>query len=148
MQLSELLVDTKAAWVEYPGYEGFEVEVANLSKPELISLRKRCIIPKFDKKTHRPVEELDEDKFVKEFTKATIKGWKGFKLKYLEEFILVDLTGKDPNAELPYSRESAQLLVKNSTEFDTWINDTVFDLDNFRTIPKGTDVETSGDLEQ
>lgn len=148
MQLSDLLVDTKAAWVDYPGYDGLEVEVANLSKPELISLRKRCIITKFDKKTHRPVEELDEDKFVKEFTKATIKNWKGFKLKYLEDFILVDLTGKDPELELPYSRENAQLLVKNSTEFDTWINDTVFDLDNFRTVTTGKDVAPSGDLEQ
>ena len=66
MQLSELLVDTKSAWVDYPGFEGFSVEVVNLSKPELISLRKRCIATKFDKKTHRPIEELDEEKWLKE----------------------------------------------------------------------------------
>ena len=28
------------------------------------------------------VEELDDEKFVVEFAKATIKGWKGLKLKY------------------------------------------------------------------
>jgi len=50
----------------------------------------------------------------------------------------------DPNKELPYSQENAKLLISNSSEFDTWVNDTVFDLDNFRTRTARTDVETSG----
>ena len=148
MQLSELLVDTKSAWVDYPGFEGFSVEVVNLSKPELISLRKRCIATKFDKKTHRPIEELDEEKWLKEYSKATIKNWKGLKLKYLEDFIIVNLEGKDPNVELPYSRENAYTLVKMSNTFENWVSEVVFDLDNFRTVREGEDVETSGNLEQ
>ena len=132
MNLSELMVDTKSAWVEYPAYSGFEVELVNLSRPELTSLRKRCVTTKFDKKTRQPVEELNEDKFIAEFTKATIKNWKGFKLKYLEDFMLVDLSKVDPESELPSSQDNAELLIKNSTEFDTWVNETVFDLSNFR----------------
>lgn len=144
MNLSELMVDTKSAWVEYPGYEGLEIELVNLSRPELIALRKRCVITKFDKNTRKQVEELNEEKFVSEFTKATIKNWKGFKYKYLEDFILVDLSKVDPNAELPYTQENARLLATNSTEFDTWINDTIFDLDNFRTRTAGANVEATG----
>lgn len=144
MNLSELMVDTKSAWVEYPGYEGLEIELVNLSRPELIALRKRCVITKFDKNTRKQVEELNEEKFVSEFTKATIKNWKGFKYKYLEDFILVDLSKVDPNAELPYTQENARLLAANSTEFDTWINDTIFDLDNFRTRTAGANVEATG----
>lgn len=132
MNLSELMVDTKSAWVEYPAYSGFEVELVNLSRPELTALRKRCVTTKFDKKTRQPLEELNEDKFISEFTKATIKDWKGFKLKYLEDFVLVDLSKVDKESELPYSQENAELLIKNSTEFDTWVNETVFDLANFR----------------
>ncbi len=78
MNLSELMVDTKSAWVEYPAYEGFEIELVNLSRPELTALRKRCVATKFDKNTRKPVEELNEEKFISEFTKATIKNWKGF----------------------------------------------------------------------
>lgn len=132
MKLTDLMVDSKTAWVDFPGCAGFSVEVANLSKKELVALRKRCVSTKFDRKTRQPEEVLDEDKFVKEFTEATIKSWKGFKLKYLEELILVDLSKHDPDDELPFDQEQAQVLIQNSTEFDTWINEVVFDLDNFR----------------
>lgn len=101
MNLSDLMVDTKSAWVEYPGYEGFEVEVVNLSRPELTALRKRCLITKYDKNTRKPVEELNEEKFISEFTKATIKNWKGFKYKFLQDFVLVDISKVDPEKELP-----------------------------------------------
>jgi len=144
MNLSELMVDTKSAWVEHPSYSGFEVELVNLSRPELTALRKRCVTTKFDKKTRQPMEELNDDKFVAEFTKATIKNWKGFKLKYLEDFMLVDLSEVDGEKELDFSIENAELLIKNSTEFDTWVNDTVFDLDNFRTGTKRASVEKTG----
>ena len=43
MKLESLMVDTKTAWVDFPGCEGFEVEIANLSRKELINLRKRCV---------------------------------------------------------------------------------------------------------
>lgn len=144
MNLSELMVDTKSAWVEYPGCDGFEVEVVNLSRPELTALRKRCVITKYDKATRKPVEELNEDKFIESFTKATIKNWKGFKLKYLENFMLVDISKADPDAELPFSQDNAKLLVTNSSEFDTWVNDTVFDLDNFRSAAERGNVEATG----
>ena len=132
MKLQDLMVDSKSAWVSYPGCSGFEIEVANLSRKELIALRKRCVITKFDRKTRQPEEILDEEKFITEFTKATIKDWKGLKLKYLEDLLLVDLKDNDPEIELEYSQDQAEVLVQNSTEFDTWINEVVFDLDNFR----------------
>ena len=132
MKLEDLMVDTKTAWIEFPGCEGFEVEIANLARKELLNLRKRCIKTKFDRKTHQAVEELDEDKFVHEFTKATVKNWKGLRLKHLEELILVDLGDNDPETELEFDLENAESLVQNSTDFDNWINEVVFDLANFR----------------
>lgn len=144
MNLSDLLVDTKSAWVEYPGYDGFEVELVNLSRPELTSLRKRCMVTKFDKSTRKAVEELNEDKFISEFSKAVISNWRGFKYKYLEDLVLVDISKVDPEALLEYSQDNAKLLINNSSEFDTWVNDTVFNLDNFRTGPARTTVEKAG----
>lgn len=144
MNLSELMVDTKTVWVEYPAYSGFEVELVALSRPELTALRKRCVVTKFDKKTRQPVEELNEEKFIAEFTKATIKNWKGFKLKYLEDFMLVDLSNVDAEQELPYTEDNAKLLITNSTEFDTWVNERVFDLDTFRSGTKRAPVAKTG----
>ena len=133
MELKNLLVDSKTTWVEFPGLDGFEVELANLSRKELLNLRKRCTQNKFNRKTRQFEESLDDDKFVVEFTNATVKGWKGLKLRFLEDLVLVDLKGQDGDTLLEYTEENAQILVENSNEFDNWLNEVVFDLENFRT---------------
>ena len=143
MELNSLLVDTKTVWVEFPGLDEFEVELANLSRKELVALRKKCTQNKFNRKTRAFEESLDDDKFVKEFSMATVKGWKGLKLEYLEDLLLVDLAGQDPQKELDFSEENALQLVENSTEFDNWLNEVVFDLDNFRTKSEGKNKETT-----
>lgn len=145
MELSKLMVDTKAAWVDFPGLPGFEVEVVNLSRKELNSLRKRCISSKFDRKTRQLMEELDEEKFVVEFSKAVIKSWRGLTLAHLETLLLIDTEGKDLEETLPYTKENAETLISSSTEFDTWLNEVVFDLDNFRGGTEGAVSEAPGE---
>ena len=138
MELKSLLVDSKTTWVEFPGLDGFEVELANLSRKELVALRKKCTQQKFNRKTRAFEETLDDDKFVKEFTNSTVKGWKGLQLGFLEDLVLVDLKSQDPSTLLEYTEENALLLVENSSEFDNWLNEVVFDLENFRTDFKAT----------
>ena len=142
MELKKLMVDTKSAWIDYPGLDGFSVEVVNLSRKELTALRKRCTTTKFDRKTRQPVENLDEDKFVTEFSQASIKGWKGLTLEHLETLLLINSEGEDPKAEVNYSLENAEILVTNSAEFDTWLNEVVFDLENFRGKPERRSAKT------
>ena len=132
MELKKLMVDSKAAWIDFPGLDGFSVEVTNLSRKELTNLRKRCTSQKFDRKTRQLSEVLDEDKFVEEFARGVIKSWKGLTLEHLETLILIDTGDQDPSTEVNYSEDNAEQLVSNSTEFDTWLNEVVFDLDNFR----------------
>ena len=148
MELKSLLVDMKTAWVDFPGIEGFEVELANLSRKELVALRKRCTTNKFDRKLRIFNEELDENKFLVEFSEAVVKNWKGLKLKYLEEMILVDISQQDPEVEMPFSQDNARLLVENSQEFDNWLNEVVFDLDNFRTAGKRGAPKSTGKVLQ
>ena len=89
-------------------------------------------------------EDVDEDKFVSLFAKATVKGWKGLTLSVLQELILIDMKENDPTTELEYSQENAQLLMQNSTEFDQWLNEVVFDLANFRGGAEGRTVRQAG----
>ena len=132
MELKSLLVDSKTAWVDFPGLDGFKLELANLSRKELMNLRKRSTSNKFDRKLRIFNEELDEQKFIKEFSQAVVKNWKGLKLKYLEDLILVDLKGQNHEDVMPYSQDNAEVLIENSQEFDNWLNEVVFDLQNFR----------------
>ena len=146
MDLKSLLVDSKTTWVEFPGLDGFEVELANLSRKELVNLRKKCTQSKFNRKTRAFEESLDDEKFVKEFSEATIKNWKGLKLLYLEDLILVDLKGQNLEDEMEYTLENALVLVENSSEFDNWLNEVVFDLENFRSKQPGTNKKETGSI--
>jgi|TARA_B100001094_G_C18190074_1_gene806544 hypothetical protein len=146
MDLKKLVVDSKAMWIDFSGLEGFSVEVANLSRKELTGLRKKCTTTKFNRKSRAAEEVLDEDKFVIEFARATIKGWKGLSLAHLETLILVDTDGQDLSEEVEYSEENAEILVSQSAEFDTWLNEVVFDLDNFRSKPKREMPKKAGDV--
>tara|TARA_R100001460_G_scaffold108422_1_gene159577 strand:+ start:3828 stop:4250 length:423 start_codon:yes stop_codon:yes gene_type:complete len=134
VSLASLMTPSKTVEIDFPGYTGFSVDLCYLAREELIKLRKRCISTKWNKKTHQPEEDLDEDKFLAEYSKAIIKGWKGLKYRYLEELLLVDISSLDPEDELPYTLENAELLMKNANNFDTWVTETLGDLENFTQV--------------
>jgi hypothetical protein len=131
LSLKTLLVPSKALDAEYPGMPDFTVSLAFLSRETLQNIRKKATKTTF--KNRQPVEELNDDLFLELYVKASIKGWSGLKLKYLEQLVPVDLTGQDPKAELEYNEENALYLMKNSTNFDSFISEQVTDLGNFTT---------------
>jgi hypothetical protein len=131
VSLASLMTPSKTVGIDFPGYQGFVVDLCYLAREELVKLRKKCISTKFNRSTHQPEENLDEDKFIVEYTKSVVKGWKGLKFSYLEEFLLVDVSDFKPDDMLPYTQDNAESLMKNSTGFDTWVSDTIGDLENF-----------------
>ena len=131
VSLKSLMTPSKTVSIDYPGYEGFVVDLTYLSREELLKLRNKCIKQKFNKKTRAFEDSLDEDIFLTEYCASILKGWTGLKYKYLEEFLLVDVSGQDSEEELQYTAENAELLMKNSGDFDQWVTDTVGDLENF-----------------
>ena len=131
VSLKSLLTPSKTVSMEMPGFEGFEVKLTYLAREELLKLRNRSVKQVLNKKTRAYEEQLDNDKFLVEYCKAIIKGWKGLKYKYLEELLLVDTSSVDLEDELPYTLENAVLLMKNAGDFDNWVSETVGDLENF-----------------
>jgi hypothetical protein len=135
VSLSSLLTPSKTVTIDYPGMNGFTVDLCYLAREELIKLRNRCLSQKFNRKTRAFDDQLDEDKFLVEYVKAVIKGWKGLKYSYLEELLLVDISSLDPEDELEFSHENAETLMKNAGDFDSWVTEVTGDLENF-TKPK------------
>ncbi len=131
VSLKSLLTPSKTVSIDFPGLDNFVIDLTYLSREELLKLRQRCLKNKFNKKTRAFEEQLDEDTFLTEYCKAIIKGWKGLKYSYLEELLLVDTSGVDPKAELGYTQENAETLMRNAADFDQWVTDTVSDLENF-----------------
>lgn len=131
ISLKSLMKPSMTVSIDFPGMNGFSVDLCYLAREELLALRKKCVSKKFNRSTHQAEEIIDDDKFLTEYVKAVIKGWTGLKLSYLEELLLVDTEGMDPDQELPYSLEEAEILMKNSTSFDTWVSESLGDLENF-----------------
>ena len=129
LSLKTLLVPSKTVEVEYPGFEGFKVNVNFLSRETLINIRKKSSKTTF--KNRQPTEELDDKLFLKLYVDAAIKGWSGLKLSYLEQLAPVDLTGQKLDDELPYDQDNALFLMQSSANFDAFISETVTELSNF-----------------
>jgi len=131
ISLSSLMTPSKTVSLDFPGYNDMMVDICYLAREELVKLRKKCVTTKFNKQSHQPEETLDEDLFLKAYCKAVIKDWSGFKYRYLEELLLVDISNLEPDDCLPFTTDNAELLMKNSVDFDTWVTNTVGDLENF-----------------
>ena len=131
VSLKSLLTPSKTVSIEMPGFDGFEVKLTYLAREELLKLRNRSVKQVLNKKTRAYEEQLDNDKFLVEYCKAIIKGWKGLKYKYLEELLLVDTSEVDLEDELAWTSENAEILMKNSGDFDNWVSETVGELENF-----------------
>lgn len=130
VSLKSLLVPTKTVEVEYPGMEGFKLNLCFLSREELVKIRKKAT--KLEYKNRQPVETLNDDLFLQLYVDGCIKSWSGLKFSYLEQLAPVDVSAQKPEDCLSYSRENALFLMKSSSNFDSFISEQVTELANFQ----------------
>jgi hypothetical protein len=129
ISLKSLLVPSKTIEVDYPGFSGFKLQINYISRDNLINLRKKSTKTTF--KGRQTQEEFNEDLFLELYVDAAIRGWSGLKFKYVDLLVPVDVSIYDPEDDLGYSKENALMLLKNSTDFDSFISERVNDLGNF-----------------
>jgi hypothetical protein len=130
--LKNVLLPQKTVTIEYPGLEGLEFDLTFLSKEEISKIMKKCTKRKVDPKTRQVVEEVDDDMFLATYIKAIVKGWRGFKFKYLSEFTIWDANEvEDEEEEIEFDIEDAIALTKASPMFDNWVSAQIEDLGNF-----------------
>ena len=110
---------------------GFKLQLAFLSRETLLNIRKKSTKTSF--KNRQAQEDFNEDLFLQLYVDASVKGWSGLKLAYLEQLAPVDLTGHEKDAELEFSEDNTLYLMKNSTNFDSFVSEQVTDLGNFST---------------
>jgi len=130
VSLKTLIAPSKKVTVDFPGLEGFKLDLAFLSREATVNIRKKATTQSFKGGRHVS-EEFNEELFLKLFTEQTLLGWQGLKFSYLEQLAPVELEGIDPDDTLAFSPENALYLVKNSSAIDNFVSGIVNDLGNF-----------------
>lgn len=126
-----MIIQSKTAWIEYPGLHDFEVQLAYLTKDELMKIRDKCKTTKLNRKTRQMEEEIDSDLFQTLYIDAVLKDWRGLKYKYLNKLVPTDISGVEEEDELPFTHEDAKVLMDNSVDFDSFVSSSLEDLENF-----------------
>ena len=132
LSLANLVLTAQEAEFEFPLCKGMVVTVAYANSTLLNTIREKSLVQKFDPETGTPFQELDGEKYVLNYAKAVIKGWKGFTYAHLASMVLIDETGVDLEKEIPFDLDSAAFLMNNATTFDTWVVTSAKKLSNFR----------------
>ena len=129
--------------VEYPEIDGFVISLVYLNRDDLMKIRNRSLSYKFNKRTRQREEEIDNDKFLDEYTKKAIRGWKGLFVKDLPQLLPIDMTNADPQEEITYNEVEALELIKNSTVFDQFVTDAMQDYEKFTIEAKEQEIKNS-----
>jgi hypothetical protein len=129
LSLKSMLAPSKTVTVDFPGFDGFKVNLSFMSRETLVNIRKKATKQSY--KSRQVVDDLDDQLFLKLYVEAAVKGWEGLKLSYVEQLAPVELGENDPNAELEFSSENALFLMKESSSFDSFVSETVTELSNF-----------------
>ena len=140
-KISSLMATETVVDVEFPDVEDFVISLVYLTREDLMKIRNSSLAFKFNKRTRQREEEIDNDKFLAEYTRRAIKGWKGLKVKHLPNLLPVDISDMDGEESLEYSEEEAIDLITNSTVFDQFITDTMNEFEQFSVTKKETDVK-------
>ena len=126
-----MLVKETTTWVEVPDVDGFEVNLRYITREDLLKVRNASLTYKFNKVTRQKEEEVDSNKFIKNYAEKAIVGWRGLKVKHLPLLLPADISGLNAEEVIEYSEEEAVELLKNSTLFDQFVSDTLNDFEQF-----------------
>jgi hypothetical protein len=129
--IKNLMIDEKIIEIEFPDSDGFFVKLSYVGRDKLMKIRNRALVFKFNKRTRQREEEVDNDKFLEEYSREVIRGWKGLTIRELARILPIDTTGADMDKDVPYSEDDALELLKNSTIFDQFVTDCMNDFEIF-----------------
>jgi hypothetical protein len=129
--IKNLMISDKIIEVEFPDSNSFYVNLAYLSRDKLVKIRNRSLVVKFNKRSRQREEEVDNEKFLEEYSREVIKGWRGLTIRELARIMPVETSNANLDQEVPYTQEDALALLQGSPIFDQFVTDCMNDFELF-----------------
>lgn len=125
-------------WAEYGS--DFEVEVAYVTQEQIRQMRQRCLSRSWDPKTHKMVEDLDNEKFYIEFAQAAVKNWRGLTGEMLRGMVPME---EYPSGPIPFEIEDAAAMMLHCQSFDNFVTLMAGELEAHESARKAAEVKNS-----
>ena len=129
--IKNLMINEKVVEVEFPDSDNFYVSLTYLHREKLTKIRNRSLTIKFNKRSRQREEEVDNEKFLEEYAREVVRGWRGLTIRELARLMPIETAGANLEQEVPYSEEDALELLRNSTIFDQFVTDCQNDFEVF-----------------
>jgi hypothetical protein len=139
--IKNLMISDKIIEVEFPDSNGFYVNLAYLSRDKLVKIRNRSLVVKFNKRSRQREEEVDNEKFLEEYSREVIKGWRGLTIRELARIMPVETSNANLDQEVPYTQEDALALLQGSPIFDQFVTDCMNDFELFEREKADTQIK-------
>lgn len=133
--LKELKINQNSIEVAYPRFKNFILKLRYLPRDEIAAIREKAATNTYNRLTRQREDVVDTDKFMDEYIKKALVGWSGLTYEVIVALVPVEVN-VSLDTEVEYTHENAMWLVKNSTEFDSFISDTMNQVDLFSVIKK------------
>jgi len=127
---------------QYPFASTFFVSVAYASKFLLNQIREASKETFMNPRTRQSEDRINEDKLRNEYARIIMKGWRGLTVKVLNLLvpgldIVMEKEGgvaAELDVEIPYDQALANVIMRNSLDFESWIIDIATNSSNYTRI--------------
>lgn len=134
--LKDLKLNKNKVSVPYPGIRTFVVELAFIPRDEIAAMREKHLTISFNRLSKAKEETVDVDKFMADYISKAVVGWKGLTYEVIQKLVPAEIDESVLAQEIPFTTEDALWLVKNSSEFDSFISDSMGQAELFSVIKK------------
>jgi hypothetical protein len=129
--IKNTVANNRVVEVEYDQIPGFKIQLQYLTREELNKIRTASLKKKINRQTRQMEDDVDNDKFLKLYTERAIVGWTGLKVKHLPQLYPANISGLNPEEEVPFSPEDAFDLTSASPDFDQFVTNCMRDIEVF-----------------
>lgn len=134
--LQSLKINKKEITVPFSRFKDFKLRMKYVTREELASIRERSTTINYNRVSRAKEETVNTDTFMDIYLKEAVVGWSGLTYEILSKLVPIETDGLNMSAEIAYTHEDAMWLVKNSSEFDAFISDTMSQVDLFSQAAK------------
>lgn len=134
--LNNRTLNTTEIVIDYPGTKNFKVRMKYIPREELLNLRTESLTQTYNRTTRKHEETVDTEKFMDAYIKMAIVGWSGLTLGIASKLVPIEVAESEKDTEIPYSHDDALWLVRQSSEFDNFVSETMSRVENFSVTKK------------